>query len=60
MTALKDMLQKIVGPSTLDESTLVAAGVAALVFVVLMSIHKAIEALPAAPSGIVYPLHSGP
>jgi hypothetical protein len=62
MTALKALWQKLVEISALetDYSTLVALAVAALVFVISMSVRQAIEVMPRAPSGVTYPIHSEP
>jgi hypothetical protein len=63
MTALKALLRKLVGPSgtDVDYPILIAAFVAGLVFIALFNIHAAIQrAAPGTPSGVVYPIHSGP
>jgi hypothetical protein len=63
VTAVKALLRTLTGRPWSDEgfATFVAAFVAVLFFTVMVQIQTLIQAEePAAPSGIVYPIHAGP
>lgn len=62
MGTLKNLLLQISNQSLSEPGypTFVAALVAGLFFVLMLNIHAAIQAMPDAPSGVVYPINSGP